>query len=431
MKMWIKYALGIVLGLIAAFILPEGFVKVVTEFAVRFGRYMVLPVLFFGASTAIFKLRTTKTLLKTTKWSAITIAGSSFILALLGLVSILVAFKLKIPSENNTNLHFQGVLEYFGLLESDVPGLDKTAGESPIFDYIKSLVMAVLPYSIFENFSVIKAGAYLLPCLIFAGFAGAGCAIDTNASKQVVSLFQSAASVCYSVMCFFVEWFSVALVAVSCMWMSNVFSVENLSTFKMLILILFIDFVLIIGIIYPLILRFVCKDHHPYHVLYAAICPILTGFFSGDANLTMLINMRHGRDSLGIHQPVADVSFPLFSIFARGGSALVTAVSLVVIIRSQVIIDFTLLKIINIFMFSFLLSFVLGAFPKGSAAVCLVGMCFIFGSNYTDKYDLLAPVALILCSFSSAIDAATAMFGSYIVAVKTRMIEHIEVKRYI
>jgi len=436
MKMWIKYLLGIALGLIAAFILPENFIRIISELAVRFGSYMVLPVLFFGAASAFFKLRTTKTLLKTTKWTAITILGSSLILTCLGLISILVVFKFTVPENSSTNI-FE-TLQKLGLVSSDVSDLTDEA-KSAVIDStlkldIKNLVMSILPFSIFEDFGVFKAGAFLLPCLVFAGFAGAGCAMDTTASKQLVSLIESAATVCYSVMCFFIEWFAVALVAVSCMWMKNTLSIENLSTFRTLIIILLVDFVLIVGVIYPLVLRFVCKDHHPYHVLFASICPILTGFFSGNSNLTMLVNMRHGRDSLGIHQPVADVTFPLFSIFARGGSALVTAIGFIIIIRSNNLMDFNLGSILFIFCLSFLISFVLGAYPQGGAFVALAAICGLYKYGiYSDLKFLLSisPVALILCSFAAAIDSATSMFGSYIIGVKTKMIEHIEVKRYI
>ena len=409
MKMWIKYLLGVVLGIIAAFILPENFVSFITEFALRFGHYMVLPVLFFGASAAFFRLRTSKKLLLTAKWSAVTIISSSLILTFTGILSIMIMYNLAVPSI---------------MAETDRDFLISSIN-------LRELLMSLLPYSQAEGFSTIQAGAYLLPCFILVGFAGAGCAIDTTASKPVVSFIESAEKVCYSVMCFFVEWFSVALVALSCSWMIQTSSIENISTFMPFIILLLADFVFIVAIVYPLILRFLCKDHHPYHVLYAAICPIITGFFSGNSNLTMLINLRHGRDSLGIHQPVSDVTFPLFSIFARGGSALATTIGFVMIIRSDSSMELSLATILFIFVISFLISFVLGALPANGALFAIATICSIYGKNLDNRYLYISPAAPVFCSFAAALDAATAMFGAYIVGVKTKMIEHIEVKRYV
>ena len=71
MKLWIKYLIGALFGAAFAFILPLGneqvaaAVSFVTEIVVRFGRYMVVPVVFFTAVIAFNRLRDTKMLFKT------------------------------------------------------------------------------------------------------------------------------------------------------------------------------------------------------------------------------------------------------------------------------------------------------------------------------------------------------------------------------
>ena len=44
---------------------------------------------------------------------------------------------------------------------------------------------------------------------------------------------------------------------------------------------------------------------------------------------------------------------------------------------------------------------------------------------------LLKPAAPIICSFAAAFDALTAMFGTYIIAVKTKLIEHHSINHFI
>ena len=103
MKLWIKYLIAIALGLGAAFILPANntaiasVVASLSEFSVRFGRYTLLPLLFFGVSTAVFQLRSTKLLGKTALWTIIAVFGTTLILALLGLLSILIVKLPRIP----------------------------------------------------------------------------------------------------------------------------------------------------------------------------------------------------------------------------------------------------------------------------------------------------------------------------------------------
>ena len=59
MKIWLKYLIGIVLGVAAALIIPfenrtaSDVLAFLTDISVRFGRYTILPVLFFSFPSRI------------------------------------------------------------------------------------------------------------------------------------------------------------------------------------------------------------------------------------------------------------------------------------------------------------------------------------------------------------------------------------------
>ena len=61
MKLWIKFLIGALIGIGCAFILPlgnagvENGMRFAAEIAVRFGRYMAAPVVFFFCKNAIKK----------------------------------------------------------------------------------------------------------------------------------------------------------------------------------------------------------------------------------------------------------------------------------------------------------------------------------------------------------------------------------------
>ena len=103
MKVWIKYLIGIVLGVLAAFVLPldnakaSEFLSFLVELFVRFGRYLVVPLVFSTAIVSINKLRTSKLILKTFLWAFIIIVVSSLLLTLLGIVSISMVKLPRIP----------------------------------------------------------------------------------------------------------------------------------------------------------------------------------------------------------------------------------------------------------------------------------------------------------------------------------------------
>ncbi|MBR5866872.1 MAG: dicarboxylate/amino acid:cation symporter, partial [Spirochaetaceae bacterium] len=103
MKIWIKYLIGIALGFVAAMVVPfdghfsKSVLDFLTEFAVRFGRYTILPVMFFGVSVAVFRLRTSRNLIRPAVLIVISIVASALVLTLIGLLSILIVRLPRIP----------------------------------------------------------------------------------------------------------------------------------------------------------------------------------------------------------------------------------------------------------------------------------------------------------------------------------------------
>lgn len=409
MKVWLKYLIGTLLGVIAAFILPlnipsvDSAVSTLCEIAVRFGRYALIPLIFFGTAMAMFNLRYKKHIMKTSLWTLGTLVGSTLILVVLGLLTILIVKLPRIPIT--------------GEKISEVPSID-----------IKGMILSIFPFSGFDS---LKEGAYLLPVFFLAAFAGGACASDTNDSKPVLSVFESALKLCQTISTFFVEWLSIGMIAISCYWILQMRTIFAEPTFLPIFLALMFDLILVAAVIYPIILRVLCKDLRPYHVLYASLCSLLTGFFSGDSNLALLTNIRHNKESLGIHDETNNFALPLFSIFARGGTALVTTICFVTILRSYSSLGFTLFDVLWIFAVAFITSFALGSFPQGGAFVSLTVICSMYGRGFEAGYLLLKPAAPILCSFAAAFDVLSAITGTYIVAVKTKKIDKIELKHYI
>ena len=106
-------------------------------------------------------------------------------------------------------------------------------------------------------------------------------------------------------------------------------------------------------------------------------------------------------------------------------------VGFVVIWRSYAYQRIPVSNILWIYCMSIGLSFLLGGLPSGGPFIALTVLCTLYGRGFETGYLLLRPVAPILCSFAAAFDVLSAMFGSYIVGVKTHMIEHHSVQHFI
>ena len=408
MKVWIKYLIGVPFGLFAAFILPgnavfASAVSFLTELFIRVGRYVVVPLLFTSAIVSINKLRTSKLLWKTVGLTVLIIVASSLILTAVGLISILLVKLPRIPITVD--------------IATEVSGLD-----------IKGLILSMFPYS---GFDALREGSFLLVCLIFAFIIGWESASEETAFKPVFALSDSLSNLFYNISNFFTEIMSVLCIAIVCYWTINFRTVIEPGIFTPMIIMFVVDFVIVAGIIYPVILHLVCHDPHPYKVLYASIAPMILSFFSGDSNLVIPLANRHLRESLGIRRRCRSFSYPLFTIFARGGTALVSSISFILIWRSYSSLSIPMTDILWILGLSFGFSFLLGGIPSGGAFILLTILCSKYARGFETSFLLLKPASLVICSFAALFDTITAMFGTYIVAVKTKLIEHHSITHFI
>ncbi len=379
MKVWIKYLIGLALGVLAAFILPTenaafaNAVAFLTELFIRVGRYVVVPLLFTTGIVAVSKLRSSKLLLKTTGLTFLIIVASSLILTIVGLASILI---VKLPR---------------------IPITVDVATEAAHLD-VKGMILSLFPYS---GFDALREGSFLLVVFVFAFIIGWESASEETAFKPIFVLADSLSDLFYNIANFFTEIMAILCIAIVCYWTMDFRKVIEPGIFTPMIIMFLVDFVIIAGIIYPLILHFVCHDPHPYKVLYASIAPLLLSFFGGDSNLVIPLANRHLRDSLGIRRRCRGFTYPMFAIFARGGSALVITISFILIWRSYSSLSIPVTDILWIFGLSFGLSFLLGGIPSGGAFVLLTILCSKYARGFETSFLLLKPASMIICSFAA------------------------------
>lgn len=401
MKTWIKYLIGIALGFVAALVLPlntlqsSAVLTFITDIVIRIGRYILIPLLLFSGMMAVYSLFDAKILLKTSLWTIALIVLSTLLLTLLGFVSILVVHLPRIPITTEK--------------VTEIATID-----------IQSFIRSVFPNSAFQIFN---EGSFLLPCFVFAIVLGAGCCMEHTKLKPVLSLADSLAELFFNIAKVITDALSVGMIAIMCSWTIQFREIIRTGVYNPLIIMLLVVFIILVGIIYPLLTIALCKNGKPLKVLYASIPSFLVSFFSGDTNLTLMMNMRMGKESLGIKQRTNGFVFPLFSIFARGGTALVTIISFVMILRSYSRLQIDSKDMLMILMTAFFLSFALGSIPSGGTFIALTILCTMYGRVMETGYLLLKPAAAIIGSFACLIDTATAMFGCYIVSNNTKTME--------
>ena len=410
MKIWIKYLIGVALGVTIAFLFPQenalagAIVDFLQDMAIKIGKYSLFPFLFFTVILGTYKLRESGSLFKVLFFSIMFTLVVSLLCSLFALLSVFVFSFPRVP------------------IFQEEGALNATLG-------IKEAFLRIFPPNAFLAFS---ENLFILPICIFAVFIGLACANDKLNARSLLQLFDSLSRLFYSIVAFFVDMLAIALIAISAYWMLSFRQLLLNRAFIRFIVLLFVDALVVILAIYPIILKIFCPKINPYKVIYASIAPMVAAFFSADANVALNVIFRHANESLGVRRRMTSFGLPFFSSFARAGSAMVITMSFLVIITSYSSLGMSnFWDMVYVVLVSVLLSFCISHCAKEGVYIAISAVCALYGNGFESGFLILHPVIFFMASIATAVDAVTAMVGVYIVSYHSQMTNTREVRFFI
>jgi len=410
MKIWIKYLIGIVLGITIAFLFPQdselanSIINFLQGIAINVGKYSLFPFLFFTLILGTYKLKENGSLFKVVFFSIVFVLVVSFLCSMFALLSVFLFSSPRVP------------------IFQEEGALNATLG-------IRDAFLRIFPPNVFLSFS---ENLFILPICIFAIFIGSACANDKLNARPILQLLDSLSRLFYSIMAFFVDMFAIALIAISAYWMLSFRQLILNKAFVRFITFLFVDGLVVMLVIYPIILKVFCPKINPYKVIYASIAPVLAAFFSSDANLALNVLFRHANESLGVRRRMTSFVLPLLSTFARAGSAMVITMSFLVIITSYSSLGMNnFWDMMYVVLVSVLLSFCISHCAKEGVYIAISAVCALYGNGFESGFLILHPAIFFMASVATAIDALTALVGVYIVSYHSQMTNTRELRFFI
>lgn len=407
MKIWIKLLAGSIIGVLLGIFLKPAATEVfayISELVINIGRYAIFPLLLFSVAVGTFELKNDKKILRIYGRTILYLAVSSLLLAVLGAVSVLLMAPERIPI----------------VIEEEI--LFSTPG-------IKEILLTVFPRNLFQLFN--DSGGFLLPVYFLAFFLGLNFTFDRLVTRPAVQFFDSMSRIFYHINTFVLEIIGLGMVALSAYLVLQTVATPELGLYSQLMLVLGIDTAIVLFGVYPGLLYLLADKKNPFRWLYAVLAPAIAGMVSGDNYFTLGFLIRNGKENLGIPRKIGSATFPLFALFGRAGTAMVSAVSFIVILKSYSSLGITALDFVWVVVFSFLTSFTLGSIPGLGAFVALSALCSLYGSGYEEGYLILRPVASLLVSFAVLLDVVTASFASMLVARHEKQQQEVEIKEYV
>lgn len=387
MKIWIKYTIAIIVGIVFASFVPikPAVLDVILELTINLCRYALVPLLFVSIPVAVFELHEDRKLLRL---SIRLIAYSILAVFILTLVGMAGAFTLspgRIP------------------LSSD---LVYNAGILPSFSSVLKSIVPANPL-----LSVLN-GDYLLPLAAFCIVFGLAFSFDKHATRSTVSLFDSLSRVFWQINSFLMELLPVPLIFASACRMASILQVNQLVLYGRLILVSGIEVLFVVLILLPFVIFLFNKRKNPFPVIYGLLGAGLAALGTGHLYAPGPVLAKHLKENLGIRRRGTSLSMPLVWAFGRAGTAMISASTFIVIIKSYNDLGLDSGTLLWMLLWVPFATFLAGALPSAGAASILTFLCAAYGRGFETGYILVLPAAIPLLAFGAFLD--TIIAGSII-----------------
>lgn len=407
MKVWLKTLLAVLAGILIGVLIDgrDGLSELAmqgSQLAIQVGRYALFPVVFFGLVMGTYELRHAEITLGTYGRLFLYLIGASALLTVVGLLSVVA------------------------LSPERVPIVIVEAKDLPTPRLMATLIQTV-PSNLFQV--LVGDGVALLPVVVFAIILGLNLDFDKVTTRPIVQIADSLSRIFYHINTLIVEIFWLALLVVTAATFVSLSSVE-LALYQQLLLILVLDVVIVCGGVLPALL-YLLGERRPFRCLYGALGPAILGAATGDQYVAAGALVLHGRASFGLPRSVSSAVYPLFAIFGRAGTALVTSVAFVVVMRSYSSLELSFGQIAWVATFSFLVSFALGGVPGIGAMVALTMLSSLYGRGLQEGHLILQPIAPLLVSIAAFLDTVVAAVVSILIGRNLKVARDVELRNFV
>ncbi len=402
MKLWLKYTLagitGIVLGLFTQTdTVLYTILYAFAEFGLRFGRFIIFPLLFFTLSVSVCQLRREKLLLKSSiRILIFTLAAvTAQIIITTGLSLLLPMNRIPIITETTgwqSPFLFRNTMEIHSLTET---------------------LRKLLPINLFEIFR--NSSDVLLPALLFSFLLGTQLFKDREESEPVFNLFDSFSRVFYKLNTLFSEAMFFLLIPISAIGTIHLLSIDDLSSYYGLIRTIAAATLIILFAIYPLVF-FLLTGKRPYSEMRTFAAALIGAIFTKDNFINSQILLRTLKENSGIKRKMSGFSIPFLTLFAKSGTAVVTNAALLTILKSYSSLELTAFQIFWVMGVSIFISLLLFSHTYTSLYTALILSCGFYGRGLTEGYILVLPVLPVLILFSNLLDTANIAFISLLLS---------------
>lgn len=391
MKTLVQVLAGILAGVLIAILLPINsivltFITQLSTTVLSMGRYLILPLFFFSLIVSISQLQRHKNLFKNfIKILGIT-AAFTLLLVIIGIIASLIFSTGQIPVviDGIQNIHVPSIKE---LIDSSFPNNF---------------------FSIFQG-SFDSSDNQFIPFFVLALVLGY---FFTKSTREEVepafNIIDSLSRIFYKINEYFLRLSFIWVTILTATYVTIIRNILDIDIFMRLSMLLLFITIFIIFILYPIIFYYTCGRRNPFKYLLVQFPSLLIATVSGDQFFAQTVIIPSQKKNFKIKREASGFNLPFLTLFSKSGTALVSVVTFIVILKSYSSLEITASQILWVGIFSFLISFCLPTKAVGGTIASLFLLCSLYGyGGMEDSFIILTPAFPIIAAISTLLNTAT------------------------
>ncbi len=376
------------LGILLAVIFPNfPLVSGLAELYLRIGRFLAFPLFFTSLAVSVCQLRRSHQLLSILKKLFLFSLGTAILFTLTALLlsGILPLDRIPILSEARG---WQSLIPF----------------QNEIVDFdLSQTLRQIIPANSFEIFQ--NHQDVILPALLFAFLLGTQLYHDREEAEPVFNLFDSFSRMLYRLNLLFTKFLVFGLFSMAYVTILQIRSINGWHAYISLIRLVSLVSLLIIFGLQPL-LYYLFSHKNPYREMKIFFPALIPALFTGDTRVNTLVTLRLLRENGGIKRKISALSLPFLTLFSKSGTAMVTAIGMLAILKSYSSLELTAFQVFLTALLAIASSFLLFSQSWLSVYTAIMMVCRFYGRGMEDGYILILPLLPFLVPVSGLIDTA-------------------------
>ena len=398
MRIWMRLLAGSGLGIIVGMLVPVAggdtvrLFEQLSDIVLRIGRYAITPLMFFGLIVGIDELRSDGSVFKVVGRFIVWTVAASVIAVVLGALAVLLLEPQRIP-----------------------PLLQTATVSAPpdIFELLRNTI----PANMFRLF--VMGDDLLVPILVAAVVIGVALGFDREVTHPVSLVVDSAGRLFYHINRFVVQLLGIGLVAPVALLVVQLRNAQDLTLFAQMILVVGVAVAVVGLIMIPILLRLLAPDRSAVGWLRQMLGPMVTALGTGNMYATLSVMVHEGREELSVPRRVGSFVFPFGAAFSRGGTALVSTIGFLLVLRSYTALEIQPLQIVVLMAAALGYSFFLAGVPTAGVATMLSYLALEYGQGLDESFLILVPAMPLLERLAALLNTLVVGFIGTVTSSRT------------